>query len=100
MPISLSVSKYVSCLQLCIEYYKYTFKSISTSTQTQKENRVLSAELSSVTDQLSEGGKVSHEIEKMRRKLELEKEELGTALEEAETALEIEEGKLLKVNYL
>merc|ERR1711931_571537 len=52
-----------------------------------KENRVLSAELSSVTDQLSEGGKASHEIEKMRRKLEMEKEELGTTLEEAETAL-------------
>merc|ERR1719431_2438248 len=62
-----------------------------------KENRVLSAELSSVTDQLSEGGKAAHEVEKMRRKLELEKEELGTALEEAETALEIEEGKLLKI---
>jgi len=35
-----------------------------------------------------------HEMDKARRRLELEKEELQAALEEAESALEIEEAKV------
>jgi len=62
-----------------------------------KENKALVAELASITDQLSEGGKSSVELEKLRRKLGLENEELQLALEEAEAALEQEEGKLLKI---
>merc|ERR1712002_73958 len=62
-----------------------------------KENKALVAELASITDQLSEGGKSSVEVEKLRRKLGLENEELQAALEEAEAALEQEEGKLLKI---
>jgi len=62
-----------------------------------KENKSLIAELASVTDQLSEGGKSSVEVEKLRRKLGMENEELQLALEEAEAALEQEEAKLLKV---
>jgi len=55
------------------------------------------AELSGITDQLSEGGKSSAEVEKIRRKLGMENEELQVALEEAEAALEQEEAKFLKV---
>merc|ERR1712002_1306930 len=62
-----------------------------------KENKALAAELGSVNEQLSEGGKSSVELEKLRRKLTTENEELTLALEEAEGALEQEEAKFLKV---
>merc|ERR1712137_1416814 len=47
-------------------------------------------------DQISEGGRSIHEIDKIRRRLEQEKEELQAALEEAEGALEQEENKVLR----
>lgn len=47
-----------------------------------------------MTDQLGEGGRSVHEIEKARKRLEMEKEELQAALEEAEAALETEEAKV------
>ena len=47
-------------------------------------------------DQLGEGGKSVHELDKARKRAELEKEELQAALEEAETALEQEEAKVLR----
>jgi len=50
-------------------------------------------EIHDLTDQLGEGGKSVHEMDKLRRRLELEKEELQAALEEAESALEQEESK-------
>jgi len=62
-----------------------------------KENRVLAAEISDMTSQLSDGGKGSHEADKLRRKVEMEKDEIQVALEEAETALEIESAKVLKL---
>ena len=48
-------------------------------------------------DQLSDGGKNVHELDKARKRAELEKEELQAALEEAESALEQEEAKVLRV---
>ena len=54
----------------------------------------LSDEIHDLTDQLGEGGRSVHEMDKARRRLELEKEELQAALEEAESALEIEEAKV------
>jgi len=51
-------------------------------------------EIHDLTDQLGEGGKSVHEMDKIRRRLELEKEELQAALEEAEAALEQEEAKV------
>ena len=48
-------------------------------------------------DQLGEGGKSAHELDKARKRAELEKEELQAALEEAESALEQEEAKVLRV---
>ena len=47
-------------------------------------------------DQIGEGGRNVHEIEKSRKRLEVEKEELQAALEEAESALEQEENKVLR----
>ena len=47
-------------------------------------------------DQLGEGGRSMHELDKSRRKLEVEKEELQNGLEEAEAALEQEENKVLR----
>jgi chromosome segregation ATPase len=43
-------------------------------------------EIHELTEQLSEGGRSVHEVEKARRRLEMEKEELQAALEEAESA--------------
>merc|ERR1719397_1683733 len=47
-------------------------------------------------DQISEGGKSIHEIDKIRKRLEAEKMELEAALSEAEGALEQEENKVLR----
>lgn len=41
-------------------------------------------EISDLTEQLGEGGKSIHELEKIRKQLEQEKIEIQTALEEAE----------------
>merc|ERR1711878_209696 len=43
-----------------------------------------------------DGGRSIHELDKQRRRLEVEKEELQAALEEAESALEAEENKVLR----
>ena len=45
-------------------------------------------------DQLGDGGRSIHDLDKQRRRLEVEKEELQGALEEAEGALEQEENKV------
>merc|ERR1719410_2310696 len=47
-------------------------------------------------DQIGEGGRTIHEIDKIRKRLENEKLELQAALEEAESALESEENKVLR----
>ena len=47
-------------------------------------------------EQISEGGRNIHEIEKQRKRLETEKRELQAALEDAEGALEQEENKFLR----
>ena len=48
-------------------------------------------------DQLGEGGKNVHEIDKARKRAELEKEDLQAALEEAEATIEQEESKSLRI---
>merc|ERR1739846_106894 len=47
-------------------------------------------------DQISEGGRNIHEIDKIRKRLEAEKMELEAAMGEAEGALEQEENKVLR----
>lgn len=48
-------------------------------------------------DQLGEGGKSAHELDKARKRVEIEKEELQAALEEAEATLQQEEAKVLRM---
>merc|ERR1712180_225496 len=47
-------------------------------------------------DQISEGGRSIHEIDKIHKRLEADKLELQAALEEAEATLEQEENKVLR----
>lgn len=61
-----------------------------------RENKNLAEEIKDLMDQIGEGGRNIHEIEKARKRLEVEKEELQAALEEAEAALEQEENKVLR----
>jgi hypothetical protein len=64
-----------------------------------RENKNLADEIKDLMDQIGEGGRNVHEIDKQRKRLEVEKEELQAALEEAESALEQEENKV-SLNYL
>ncbi|XP_065090267.1 myosin heavy chain, muscle isoform X28 [Ochlerotatus camptorhynchus] len=61
-----------------------------------RENKNLADEVKDLLDQIGEGGRNIHEIEKSRKRLEAEKDELQAALEEAEGALEQEENKVLR----
>merc|ERR1719168_439971 len=56
----------------------------------------LADEIKDLLDQLGEGGRSIHALDKQRRMLETEKEELQGALEEAEATLEMEENKVLR----
>merc|ERR1719209_1984232 len=62
------------------------------------ENKLLSNEIKDIMDQISEGGRSIHEIDKIRKRLEAEKMELEAALSEAEGALEQEENKVLRAS--
>lgn len=66
--------------------------------EVRRENKSLSIEIKDIMDQISEGGRSIHEIDKIRKRLESEKMELEAALSEAEGALEQEENKVLKVS--
>merc|ERR1719282_1851787 len=61
-----------------------------------RENKTLSNEIKDIMDQISEGGRSIHEINKICKRLEAEKMELEAALSEAEGALEQEENKVLR----
>merc|ERR1712066_616580 len=63
-----------------------------------RENKNLADEIKDLLDQLGDGGRSIHELDKQRRRLEVEKEELQAALEEAEGALEAEENKVLRAS--
>merc|ERR1719244_877694 len=47
-----------------------------------RENKNLADEIKDLLDQLGDGGRSIHELDKQRRRLEVEKEELQAALEE------------------
>merc|ERR1712168_1396419 len=64
--------------------------------EVRRENETLSNEIKDIMDQISEGGRSIHEIDKIRKRLEAEKLELQAALSEAEGALEQEENKVLR----
>merc|ERR1711874_278319 len=54
-----------------------------------RENKNLADEIKDLLDQLGDGGRSIHELDKQRRRLEVEKEEL-------QSALEAEENKVLR----
>merc|ERR1712173_202143 len=64
--------------------------------EVRRENKMGSNEIKDIMDQISEGGRSIHEIDKIRKRLEAEKMELQGALEEAEGSLEQEENKVLR----
>merc|ERR1711862_914920 len=71
-------------------------ESVAQLDEVRRENKSLSNEIKDIMDQISEGGRSIHEIDKIRKRLEAEKLELQAALEEAEGALEQEENKVLR----
>merc|ERR1711923_649989 len=71
-------------------------ESLAQLDEVRRENKVLSNEIKDIMDQISEGGRSIHEIDKIRKRLAAEKLELQAALEEAESALEQEENKVLR----
>merc|ERR1712209_78300 len=52
--------------------------------EVRRENKTLSNEIKDIMDQISEGGRSIHEIDKIRKRLEAEKMELQSALEQEE----------------
>merc|ERR1712045_193776 len=62
-------------------------ESVAQLDEVRRENKSLSNEIKDIMDQISEGGRSIHEIDKIRKRLEAEKMELQAALEEAEGAL-------------
>merc|ERR1719243_169701 len=66
--------------------------------EVRRENKMLSHEIKDILDQITEGGRSIHEIDKIRKRLEAEKLELESALSEAEGALEQEENKVLRAS--
>merc|ERR1712241_1361465 len=66
--------------------------------EVRRENKTLSNEMGDILDQITEGGRSIHEIDKIRKRLEAEKMELEAALSEAEGALEQEENKVLRAS--
>merc|ERR1712121_520094 len=66
--------------------------------EVRRENKILSNEIKDIMDQISEGGRSIHEIDKIRKRLEAEKMELEAALSEAEGALEQEENNVLRAS--
>merc|ERR1712008_552258 len=71
-------------------------ESLNQLEEVRRENKTLSNEIKDIMDQISEGGRSIHEIDKIRKRLTAEKLELQAALEEAEGALEQEENKELR----
>jgi chromosome segregation ATPase len=62
-----------------------------------RENKTLQEELSDLGDQLGESSKASLTLEKAKRLLEVERNDMQSALEEAEGAIEVEETKVLRL---
>merc|ERR1719167_1069163 len=71
-------------------------ESVAQLEEVRRENKTLSNEIRDIMDQITEGGRSIHEIDKIRKRLEAEKLELQSALEEAEATLEQEENKVLR----
>lgn len=62
-----------------------------------RENKNLADDVRDLLDQLGGGGRSIHELDKQRRHLEIEKEELAASLDEVEAALEQKENRVLRL---
>ena len=54
-----------------------------------REHKQLQEDLADLTDQLAEGGKSIHELEKAKRSIEVERNEVLATMEETEAAVEV-----------
>merc|ERR1711970_1042856 len=77
-------------IKACYEENLVAFDSVK------RENKNLGDETKDLMDQIGEGARNYHDVNKTYKRLEVEKEELAAALEEAEAALEQEENKFLR----
>merc|ERR1712226_474232 len=92
-------SSQTECRNFSSEYFRIKSANEELTEQldtVKRENKNLAEEIKDLLDQLGEGGRSIHELDKARRKLEIEKDELQAALEEAGSALEQEENKALR----
>merc|ERR1712027_113249 len=71
-------------------------ESVAQLDEVRRENKSLSNEIKDIMDQISEGGRSIHEIDKIRKRLEAEKMELQAALRRLKVPLEQEENKVLR----
>ncbi|KAM9583763.1 LOW QUALITY PROTEIN: uncharacterized protein MYH16 [Trichechus inunguis] len=88
----------VDSSQECCMYMTESFQDHLESVK--KENKTLqreSEEIKDLIDQLGEGGRSVHELQKLKKKLEIEKEELQVALEEVESSLEVKDSKVIRI---
>ncbi|PAV80725.1 hypothetical protein WR25_03319 [Diploscapter pachys] len=97
---------FIACVAtfLCISYGSAQFKNgdnfgnndeLSEHLEgARRENSQMAQKVKGLTSQLGEGSRSVHELQKIVRRLELEKEELQKALDDAEAALEAEESKV------
>lgn len=82
--------------QYSIEIFKLKTQyqeSVETQESVRRENQCLAEEIKDLMEQLSNGGKNVHDLEKLMKRIEIEKDELQIGLEEAERALEQMEAK-------
>merc|ERR1712128_369109 len=80
----------------CRNYSSELFRVKAAQEEALEQLDIVKREIKDLLDQLGDGGRSIHELDKQRRRLEVEKEELQAALEEAESALEAEENKVLR----
>ncbi|ETN83119.1 myosin head [Necator americanus] len=61
-----------------------------------RENKNYAQEIRDLNEQITQGGRTFHDLQKAVKRMEIEKDELQHALDEAEAALEAEESKVLR----
>ncbi len=87
--------------QLSTEVYKIRAQyqeSVELGEGVRRENQNLAEEIKDLMEQLANGGKNVHELEKLVKRVEMEKEEVQVGLEDAEKALEQAEARYFKTN--
>ena len=100
----LLMAEFEDTQKLCRESGNEKFKlqnafeeSLESLESSKRENKLLQEDISELNDQLGEGGKSIHSLEKAKRSLEVERNELVAAFEETENSIETEEAKTLRL---